>query len=352
MNLIQSLISNDKYEYKCPYPMTPKGICIHNTANDASARNEVAYGKNNYNEVSYHIAVDDVEAIQWIPLNRNTWHSGDGGNGLGNRNYISIEICYSKSGGERFNKAEKNCAKLVAQLLKQYGWGIDKVKKHQDFSGKYCPHRTLDMGWQRFLNMIQDELNGQFIEENPPIKQSEANQSQSNGVKKYLYLKPHMPKWNVYPTNIAPVLGNQCGTLAPSQFGGLEYEILGNPQNDVYTIQTQSFGKVNIYVPKDNDSEFYTKGEIKQPQVQQPVSNKKYLNLKPHVSSWRVYGLNVSPVVGNECGRLAPAQFGGLSYEVLEDNGDVKVIQTQSFGKVQIYAPRDNDSTITTSPTY
>ena len=163
MNLIQSLISNDKYEYKCPYPMTPKGICIHNTANDASARNEVAYGKNNYNEVSYHIAVDDVEAIQWIPLNRNTWHSGDGGNGLGNRNYISIEICYSKSGGERFNKAENNCAELVAQLLKEYGWGVDKVKKHQDFSGKYCPHRTLDMGWQRFLNMIQvelDKLNG------------------------------------------------------------------------------------------------------------------------------------------------------------------------------------------------
>ena len=24
---------------------------------------------------------------------------------------------------------------------------------------KYCPHRTLDMGWQRFLNMIKAELN-------------------------------------------------------------------------------------------------------------------------------------------------------------------------------------------------
>ena len=29
------------------------------------------------------------------------------------------------------------------------------MKKHQDFDGKYCPHRTLDKGWQRFLNMVK-----------------------------------------------------------------------------------------------------------------------------------------------------------------------------------------------------
>lgn len=81
-------------------------------------------------------------------------------NGKGNRNYIAMEICYSLNGGPRFINAEKKAAKEVANLLKQYGWGIDKVKKHQDFSNKYCPHRTLDMGWQRFLNMIQAELNG------------------------------------------------------------------------------------------------------------------------------------------------------------------------------------------------
>ena len=264
MKLIQSLISKDKYNIKCPYTMNPTGICIHNTANDASAKNEVAYMKNNNNEVSFHIAVDDVEAIQAIPFNRNTWHSGDGGNGNGNRNYISIEICYSKSGGDRFIKAEKNCAILVAQMLKERGWGLDRVKKHQDFNGKYCPHRTLDMGWQRFLNMVQEELNGQpmkvEVKQSKPTEQPKVNQSQSGGIKKYLYLKPHVAKWNVYPTNVAPVIGNQCGTLAPSKFGGLKYEILGNPQTDVYTIQTESFGRVNIYVPKDNDSEFINEG--------------------------------------------------------------------------------------------
>ena len=43
MALIQRLISADKYSLKCPYSMSPKGICIHNTANDAPASNEVAY---------------------------------------------------------------------------------------------------------------------------------------------------------------------------------------------------------------------------------------------------------------------------------------------------------------------
>lgn len=44
-------------------------------------------------------------------------------------------------------------------ILKRYGWGIDKVTKHQDYTNKYCPHRTLDMGWDRFIKMVENELN-------------------------------------------------------------------------------------------------------------------------------------------------------------------------------------------------
>lgn len=85
---------------------------------------------------------------------------GDGRNGTGNRKSIGIEICYSKSGGERFEQAEKLAAEYTAMLLKQYGWGIDRVRTHQSWSGKYCPHRTLDMGWERFLNMVRSYLDG------------------------------------------------------------------------------------------------------------------------------------------------------------------------------------------------
>lgn len=159
MNIVKNLVSSSKYSVKCPYSMTPTRIVVHNTANDASARNEVQYMISNNNQVSFHYAVDDKEVVQGIPENRNAWHAGDE-NGTGNRQGLSVEICYSKSGGTKFTNAEKNAAKFIAQLLKERGWGIDKVTKHQDYSGKYCPHRTLDMGWQRFLNMVSAELNG------------------------------------------------------------------------------------------------------------------------------------------------------------------------------------------------
>lgn len=262
MALIKSFVDPNKYDVKCPYSMSPIGICIHNTANDAPAKNEISYMKNNNNEVSFHIAVDDTEAIQGIPFDRNAWAAGDGGKGNGNRSYIHVEICYSQSGGDRFINAEKRAAKEVAALLKQYGWGLDRVKKHQDFSGKYCPHRTLDMGWQRFLNMVQACLNGESIDI-PSISSNPAPQEPSGGAKQSLFLKGHVTKWNVYPLEVAPVYGNECGALNPSLFGGIEYEILGNPQTDVYTIQTRDYGTVNIYVPRDEDSEFYGKGTSK-----------------------------------------------------------------------------------------
>ena len=157
MEVRQMLVDKSKYDIKCPYSMTPTRIVVHNTANDASANNEISYMRSNNNETSFHFAVDDKEVVQGIPLNRNAWHAGDG-HGKGNMQGIAIEICYSKSGGDRFIKAEQNAAKFIAQLLKERGWGIDKVTKHQDYSGKYCPHRTLDMGWERFLNMIRSEL--------------------------------------------------------------------------------------------------------------------------------------------------------------------------------------------------
>ena len=298
--LKQMLIDSGKYGVKCPYSMSPKGVCIHNTANDASASNEVAYMQSNNNEVSFHIAIDDVEAIQAIPFNRNTWHAGDGGSGQGNRNYISIEICYSKSGGLKFINAEKRAAKEVAALLKQYGWTINNVKKHRDFSNKYCPHLTLDLGWQRFLKMIQAELNTSTANNN-------VNNEEMYRIRK---------SW---------------GDPA-SQIGA--FRILESAKKSC---------KAGYYV-------FNSKGEKIYPV--EAINSKKYLNLKPNVPSWRVYPLDKTPVVGNECAKLAPATYGGLSYEILEDKGDIKIIKTEMFGKVQIYAPRDNDSSITENPIY
>ena len=178
--LRQNLVSRGKYNIKCPYSMKAESITVHNTWNDASAENEVKYMIGNNKKVSFHIAVDDKEAVQGIPLDRNAWHAGDG-NGKGNRSSIGVEICHSKSGGERFAKAERNAAELIAGMLKERGWGIDRVKKHQDWSGKYCPHRTLDLGWQRFLNMVREYLGGKPAP-SKPVAPPKPNKPTSNKI--------------------------------------------------------------------------------------------------------------------------------------------------------------------------
>lgn len=160
LKIVKDLVPKSKYSVKCPYTMKPTRIVVHNTANDASAKNEIAYMKSNNMQISFHYAIDDKEAVQGVLETRNTWHAGDG-NGKGNREGISIEICYSKSGGSKFTKAEKNAVLLIVDILKRYNWKIDKVTKHQDYSKKYCPHRTLDLGWKRFIKMVEDELKKQ-----------------------------------------------------------------------------------------------------------------------------------------------------------------------------------------------
>ncbi|WP_345956191.1 peptidoglycan recognition protein family protein [Bacillus wiedmannii] len=163
MEIRKKLVDSSKYGTKCPYTMNPEFITVHNTYNDATAEDEVAYMIRNDNQVSFHIAIDEKEAVQGIPLERNAWACGDG-NGSGNRRSISVEICYSLSGGDRYYKAENNAAVVVAQLMKQYNIPISKVRTHQSWSGKYCPHRMLAEGrWNSFIEKVQSACKGKGV---------------------------------------------------------------------------------------------------------------------------------------------------------------------------------------------
>jgi len=63
-----------------------------------------------------------------------------------------------------------------------------------------------------------------------------------------LCLPSNAESWRVYPMDKQPVVGNECGKLLPSKFGGLEYDILGWSMPNVAIIQTRDFGQVQIYV--------------------------------------------------------------------------------------------------------
>ncbi len=175
-------------------------ITNHNTANVASAVNEIEYMKVNPADkyyVSFHYAVDDQEAVQGLPLDRAGWHASDGELGTGNRSTIAVEMCYSyvhptddseaakavaeakwqKQYKAKFEKAMANAAELNAMLLKKYFGKCDltKVTKHQDWGQKKCPHRILDnYGWDYFLNLVQEKYEELYPEDFPMTKAEKA----------------------------------------------------------------------------------------------------------------------------------------------------------------------------------
>lgn len=165
------LIDKSLYPYKCPYLMNkPQAIIIHNAATPsgtAKALNNALHNSKEYK--SWHFSVDDKDVIESLPLNRNAFATGDGAYGLGNRTGIHIEIAKDNDNDskEEWLKARDNGAKLAAELLHHYGWGIDNLKKHQDYkmtdgSYKYCPHKILDEGWDDFKFLVSqylDQLN-------------------------------------------------------------------------------------------------------------------------------------------------------------------------------------------------
>lgn len=73
-------------------------------------------------------------------------------------------------------------------------------------------------------------------------------QESSTG-KNYVNLPPSISKWAVYDINVAPVKANAKGYLNPQKFGGLTYYVHEyRDGNTTAVIQTQSFGKVKIYI--------------------------------------------------------------------------------------------------------
>lgn len=125
-------------------------IVVHNTGNPTStARNERDYLTNptNTSSTSFHIAVDENEIIEAIPLEEIAFHAGDS---EGNRKGIGIELCESGD----FEKTKANAAKLIAYLMKHYNIPLSNVKTHHDFSGKQCPRKMLG-NWDEFLESVQ-----------------------------------------------------------------------------------------------------------------------------------------------------------------------------------------------------
>ncbi|MFI3252075.1 MAG: peptidoglycan recognition family protein [bacterium] len=122
--------------------MNPTSIVIHNTANTASAYNEIMYlnSTSNTSSTSYHYAVDDIGIYQGIPNNVYGHHAG---NLAINQKSIGIEIAKSLSTDNIVkDKAIYNAQRLIRLLQMEYN--IENIMTHYDASGKHCPHDIID----------------------------------------------------------------------------------------------------------------------------------------------------------------------------------------------------------------
>lgn len=129
--------------------ISPKALVIHWTANEnkgANARANRSYFNQPTTEASAHYIVDDKEIIRCLPENEMGYHVGaksytpDAQKQLSvypNNCTIGIEMCVNADGS--FQATYQKTLELAADILTRYKWGIEKIWRHYDITGKNCP---------------------------------------------------------------------------------------------------------------------------------------------------------------------------------------------------------------------
>ncbi len=136
----------------------PQMIVFHNTANSASAYNEIRYlhSQDNTSSTSFHYAVDDLGIYQAIPTTNYAHHAG---NLAINQKSIGIEIAKSTINDPIIKDiAIQNAIKLISLLMFNHLIEPDDVITHQMASGKLCPHDILNhYGLEKFYQDLRQE---------------------------------------------------------------------------------------------------------------------------------------------------------------------------------------------------
>lgn len=397
---------------ECCYNTKPnvKYIVMHYTGNSAdSSIANAKYFYNNQSSVqgSAHFFVDSGSVIYAsVPEYFSAWHVGDGNSrfGISNFNSLGIEMC--TSGAYSVSQATENvAAQLAADLLKKYDLGINSLKRHYDASRKDCPRGwnnasayASQMGgearWNAFKNKVNAYLGGSggnvttdvvyrvYNTSNKQVaayrnKNSALNQAKSIGG----YVKDsngnmvadyRATSQEIY--RVKDAKGKQLAAFrslenakaycnqnsGSSVYNSSGVKVYGSGSSELYRVKDTSGKQLGAFsllnnakalCDKNPGSKVYNStGAV----VYEKASTQTlYVNLHPVRETWNVYPLDKEPVSYNAIGKLSPKQFGGLSYEVLYNYGsDVYQIETQSFGRVKIYCPHDNEGCVSTTQMY
>lgn len=266
---------------------------------------------------STNYVVSDAKITQMVAPENVAWATQSG-------NAVSVSIEFEPGLSDQ---GYKHGGWLIATLEKKFGKMA--LKPHKAYYATACPG-TIDLNR---LRQEADKASGGSIPATPAPAPAPAPIQGPSAGKQTVRLPSNVQSWAAYKVGSAYRKGtsDQVGTLLPSKFGGLTYDVLENRGN-VVVINTQSFGKVAIWV--QNTEAVITSGAVTATPV--PVKSSGTVTFPSTVQSWAVYkvGSGYRKGTGDQVGTILPSRFGGLTYPIVENRGNVVVIDTQSFGRV------------------
>lgn len=130
-------------------------VTVHETGNtDPGAdaqRHADLQSTGNVRQASWHVQVDDTEAIRSYPDSAQCWH---GGSREANEDSLAVEICVNSDGD--YDAAFKRAAGVVRDWRIKHNLSRAEVKQHFDWTGKNCPAKMrLNERWEEFLNLTE-----------------------------------------------------------------------------------------------------------------------------------------------------------------------------------------------------
>lgn len=149
MKITERIIPKNKYN-RPGTRSEPGRICVHYTGQAGTDADKLALfyknvaagmfpdKPNSWTSTQYIIGMNG-KIIRIIPDNEIAYAASGKNNGT-----LHIEVCYSKAGGEFEEASIEALRELVQYLMKKYGIPAEKVLRHYDLTGKYCPWFYVD----------------------------------------------------------------------------------------------------------------------------------------------------------------------------------------------------------------
>ena len=350
MKTINRMISPyNHYDYN-----NPKYLVFHYVgAQSSTAKNNAVYFNGGDRQASAHYFVDDNEIWQSVEDTCGAWHIGNTRTAANNQNSIGIEMCCMGPNLLVTEATEKNAIELGAYLMKKYNIPMSNVESHYSVTlkGKLCPNFANTSRWDNLKAKLQAALNGSNLAPSAPATTDTiyrvklANGEQIGAFRSLENAKnlAQINKCNIYDKNNTLVASYLPNSNVASKV--INYRV--KRKNGEQLGAFNSLDNADALAKKEQAIIYDKDGNVIKSYV--PDSGLGYLNLHPHMKSWKVYAVDGPYTLPHAIATLSPAQYGGLSYKIYEKKmTDVYKIKTDMFGYVAIYAPRDADSTITT----